>query len=99
MPVVDLSKKATAKSIPERRDEYHITIATLLGCELGAPFGYRMWRYRTLGDKSIWGWSSSYNTAADAARAWLIENNHDLDGWCNEKEARTHGEESNPAGN
>lgn len=87
------------KSIPERRDEYHTTIATLLGCELGKPFGYQHhWRYRA-GGESLWGWSSSYNSAADAARAWLIANNHDLDGWCENDEERTHGEGSNPAGN
>ncbi len=93
-----LSKKAIVKSIQERRDEYHITIATLLGCELRHyPIG-DYYRYSCGGGV----WSSLYSRAAYAARAWLVANNHDLNGWQEDRrndEARTHGEESNPAGN
>ena len=81
-------------SIQQRRDEYHVTIATLLGCELAPWSAALLWRYKTPS-----GLGMAYTTAAHAARAWLTENNHDLDGWCENDEARTHGEEGNSAGN
>ena len=74
-------------STQQQRDEYHITIATLLGCELGTPGG-RWWRYATTANPTYYGWSQEYPTPARAARAWLIANNHDLDEWCENDEER-----------
>ena len=90
-PVVDLPRKVTVKSIPERRDEYHIAIATLLGCVIAQPKGYAAWRYETPGRNysSIPDWSLPYSTPAMAARAWLMYNDHNLNGWQDEEDEAT----------
>lgn len=90
-PVVDLPRKVTVKSIPERRDEYHVTIATLLGCVIAQEDGFLSnhhsyyvgcWRYKKYHEQSgKWVWSTAHPTAAEAARTWLIANDHDLNGW------------------
>lgn len=75
------------KSIQQRRDEYNIAKAMLLGCE----FMQRVegdWHFRpcTTGPGEDYLWSAMCNTQGDAARRYLKRiGEDDLEGWCGDE--------------
>ncbi len=64
------------RSIQERRDEFHIAKATLLGAVFHRDYEYFL--YETSSRRGL---SRSYLSLADAARGWLHEHGHGLEGW------------------
>lgn len=71
------------RPIAERRDEYHIAKAMLLGCKFkldGLGYRYKPWPGV---DTTIYlgGWSITFASKAEAARDFLGRMDEDLEGW------------------
>jgi hypothetical protein len=65
------STDAIMKSIQERRDGYHIALAALLGAEFVI---------HKLDHSLVW-YRYQWLSRAVAARYWLQDHDHDLNGW------------------